>query len=265
MATRLVGADLDFNGVARLINVPDGTDPQHPATVAQLSALSEGLAWKDNVRAASTANVNTASPGSTMDGVTLTTNDRVLLKDQTAPEQNGIYIYNGSSTPLTRADDAADFDSLESAVVTVDEGTANEGSTWRQTEVNGTIDTDDLLWTSFGATVGQATESSAGKIEIATTAETNAGTDDERAVTPKKLKEFTGFTKKYSGSIGDGSNTSYDVSHNLGTRDVTVAVYRNSGNYDEILVEVRHKDTNTVTIVFVSAPTSNQFRVVVTG
>lgn len=265
MATRLVGADLDFNSVARIINLPDGTAPQHPATVAQLSAVSEGLAWKDNVRTASTANVNTSSPGSTMDGVTLSTNDRILLKDQTDESENGIYIFNGASTALTRAEDAADFDSLESAVVTVDEGTANEGSTWRQTEVNGTIDTDDLLWTSFGATVGQATTTSAGKIELATQGEVNAGTDPDRAVTPATLAGYTGFTKKYSTSIGDGSNTSYTVTHNLGSRDVTVAVYRNSGNYDEILVETRHDTTNTAVIVFAAAPSSNQFRVVVTG
>ena len=265
MANRLVGADLDFNSVARIINLPDGTDPQHPATVAQLSAISEGLAWKDNVRTASTANVNTSSPGSTMDGITLSTNDRILLKDQTDAAENGIYIFNGASTALTRAEDAADFDSLESAVVTVDEGTANEGSTWRQTEVNGTIDTDDLLWTSFGATVGQATETSAGRIELATQGEVNVGTDAERAVTPATLAGYTGFTRKYSTSIGDGSNTSYTVTHNLGSRDVTVAVYRNSGNYDEILVETRHDTTNTAVIVFAAAPSSNQFRVVVTG
>ena len=137
--------------------------------------------------------------------------------------------------------------------------------TWRQTEVNGTVGSDDLLWTSFGATVGQATETSAGKIELATQAEVNAGSDTERAVTPATLSGYTGFTRKYSTSIGDGSNTSYTVTHNLGSRDVTVAVFRNSGNYDEILVETRHDTTNTAVIVFAAAPSSNQVRVVVTG
>jgi hypothetical protein len=264
MAT-LVAQDLDFDSVARITNLPDAASAQQPVTLAQLNALSEGLAWKDNVRAASTANVNLSSPGSSMDGISLTTSDRILVKDQSTASQNGIYIWNGASTAATRATDASTFDELESAVVTVDEGTANGGSTWRQTAVNGTIGSNDVTWTSFGATVGAATETSAGKAELATQAETNAGSDDARIVTPLKLANYTGFAKKYSASIGDGSNTSLTVTHNLGTRDVVVEVFRNSGNYDKIIVETRHATTNTVDVVFASAPTSNQFRVVVTG
>lgn len=260
---RLVAVDHDYNSVSRIINLPDGTDPQHPATVAQLNAAVEGLAWKDNCRAASTGNINLSSPGSSMDGVTLSTNDRILVKDQSSATENGIYIFNGSSTTATRALDASTFAELESAVVTVDEGSTNAGTTWRQTAVNGTIGSNNVSWAAFGASVGAASESSAGIAEIATTSETNTGTDDARIVTPKKLAEFTGFTKKYSTSIGDGSNTSYIVTHNLGTRDVTVAVYRNSGNYDEITVDVQHTSTTQVTVVFTAAPSSNQFRVVV--
>jgi hypothetical protein len=44
-----------------------------------------------------------------------------------------------------------------------------------------------------------------------------------------------------------------------------VAVYRNSGNYDEVECDVEHSTTNTVTLKFSSAPTSNQYRVVVLG
>jgi hypothetical protein len=264
MAT-LVAQDLDFDSVSRINNLPDAASAQQPVTLAQLNAAVEGLAWKDNVRAASTANVNLSSPGSSMDGISLSTSDRILVKDQSTASQNGIYIWNGASTAATRATDASTFDELESAVVTVDEGTANGGSTWRQTAVNGTIGSNDVTWTSFGATVGAATETSAGKAELATQAETNAGSDDARIVTPLKLANYTGFVKKYSASIGDGSNTSLTVTHNLGTRDVVVEVFRNSGNYDKIIVETRHATTNTVDVVFASAPTSNQFRVVVTG
>ena len=61
------------------------------------------------------------------------------------------------------------------------------------------------------------------------------------------------------------SNTSYTITHNLGTRDVTVAVYRNSGSYDEVVCDVNHTSTTALTLVFTSAPTSNQYRVVVLG
>ena len=261
----LVAQDLDFNDVARIQNLPDATDPQEPATLAQLNAAVEGLAWKENVRVATTANLNLSAPGSTIDGVSMATSDRFLAKDQSTASQNGIYIWNGAATAATRSDDASTFDELESATVTVDEGTANAGTSWRQTEVNGTIDSDDVTWTAFGTVIGQATETSAGKIELATQAEVNAGTDVDRAVTPATLAGYTGFAKKYAASIGDGSNTSLTVTHNLGTRDVVVEVFRNSGNYDKIIVETRHATTNTVDVVFASAPTSTPFRVVVTG
>jgi hypothetical protein len=68
---------------------------------------------------------------------------------------------------------------------------------------------------------------------------------------------------KYTTNIGDGSSVSYVVTHSLGTRDVQVQVYRNGTPYDEIIVDVAHTTTNTITLTFTTAPTSNQFRVVV--
>jgi hypothetical protein len=68
---------------------------------------------------------------------------------------------------------------------------------------------------------------------------------------------------KYAASVGDGSATSYTVTHNLNTRDVIVTVYDNSSPYAEVITDVAHTTTNTVTIAFSVAPTSNQYRVVV--
>jgi hypothetical protein len=104
-----------------------------------------GSVWKDEVRVASSANLNTSSPGATIDGITLSNNDRVLLKAQTVASQNGIYVWTGAATALTRASDANAFGELEGAVVTVEEGT-DAGSTWRQTQVGGTINSSDVVW-----------------------------------------------------------------------------------------------------------------------
>jgi 2-keto-3-deoxy-L-rhamnonate aldolase RhmA len=49
------------------------------------------------------------------------------------------------------------------------------------------------------------------------------------------------------------------------TRDVQVAVYRNSGAYDEVLVDMEHTTVNAVTIRFTTPPAANAFRVVVIG
>ncbi|MFN4328287.1 MAG: hypothetical protein ACK4FF_05370 [Limnobacter sp.] len=94
-------SDLDFNNQARPINLPDPTAPQHAATKAYVDSAVEGLAWKDSVRASTTANVTLSNPGTAVfDGVTLVANDRLLVRNQTAPAENGIYIFNGSAVPL---------------------------------------------------------------------------------------------------------------------------------------------------------------------
>jgi len=72
------------------------------------------------------------------------------------------------------------------------------------------------------------------------------------------------FTKKVSANVGNGTNTSYTITHNLGTRDVQVQVYDNS-TYDTVDVDVVRTDTNNVTVSFSIAPTSNAYRVVVIG
>jgi hypothetical protein len=83
--------------------------------------------WKEPVRAASTGNgtLSTAfENGDTLDGVTLATGDRILLKDQSTGSQNGIYVVNASGAP-TRAVDADSGGELVGATVFVSEGTAN--------------------------------------------------------------------------------------------------------------------------------------------
>lgn len=260
---KLTLSDLDFNNVARITNLPDAVSAQQPATLAQLNAAVEGLAWKDSCRVATQANLNLASPGATIDGVTMATGDRVLVRSQTAGAENGVYLWNGAATAATRAPDASIAAELEQAVVTVEEGTS-AGATFRQTVVNLTLGSTTVTWTNFGTSAPSANETTAGIAEVATTAETNTGTDDARMVTPLKLAGYTGFTKKFAASIGDGSATQYDVTHNLGTLDVHVEVFRNSGG-DTVLCDVTRTSTTVVRLNFAAAPSSNQFRVVVVG
>lgn len=263
MATQQL-ADLDFNSVARITNLPDAVAAQQPVTLAQMNASLEGLSWKDNVRVAASTNITIASPGAAIDGITMAASDRVLLRGQTSQPENGIYIWNGAATPMTRAADASVFLELESAVVTVDEGT-DAGATFRQTQVNGVIGTNNVIFTTFGTAAPAASETTAGIAEIATQAETDTGTDDARIVTPLKLATYANRKLKFSQLVGDGSATSITVTHNLNTRDVQVQVYRNSGSFDTINCDVQRTSVNAVAVVFAVAPTSNQFRVVVLG
>ena len=257
--------DIDMQSVSKVTNLPAGTAAGDAVNVSQLNAAIEGLSPKDSVRVKSTGNVNIASPGASLNGVTFASQDRALLGDQTLPAENGIYVWNGATTPMTRALDASTFDELESAVVSVDEGTVNAQTTWRQTAVNGTIGTTAVTWIPFGTSSPAASEVTAGVAELATQAEVDAGTDDTRIVTSLKLSNLAGRVRKVSANIGDGSATTFTVTHNLNTRDVIVRLFPNSGQYDDVEVDVQRTSVNAVTLVFATAPATNAYRVVVIG
>lgn len=256
--------DIDLQSVSKVVNVPSPTAAGDAVPKSYVDSAVEGLAWKDSARVGTQSSINLSSPGATIDGITMSSQDRVLVRNQSTQTQNGIYVWNGASTPLTRSLDASTFAELEQAVITVEEGN-DAGTTWRQTQVNGTIESSNVLFTSFGASSPVASETTAGIAELATQAEVDAGTDDARIITPLKLANWSGRIHKVSTNIGDGSATSYVVTHNLNTRDVIVRVFPNSGEYDDVEVDVQRTSTTTVTLVFATAPASNAYRVVVLG
>lgn len=94
---------------------------------AAVAAATAARIWKQTVRAASTGDVTIASAlenGDTLDGVTLATGDRVLLKDQSTPRSNGIYVVQASGSAV-RATDADSSDEICGMMVLVREGTVN--------------------------------------------------------------------------------------------------------------------------------------------
>lgn len=262
---RPVVSDQDFQSVARIRNLPAPVAADEPVRLTEMNAALEGLAWKDNARVAASVNVTVSSPGATVDGITLASGDRVLLTAQTTGSENGLYVFNGSSAAMTRAYDMQATADFKSAVVPIDEGTANGGTAFRQTVVTVTVGTTTPVFASFATSVPAATTSTAGKVRLATQTEVNTGTDATTAIAPSTLAGSNYAKLKYATTIGDGSATSYTVTHNLGTRDVTVQVYQNTGSYEEVIVETQHTTTNSVTLLFAAAPASNAYRVVVLG
>lgn len=65
-------------------------------------------------------------------------------------------------------------------------------------------------------------------------------------------------------SVGNAADTSFAITHNFGTRDVTVQVY-DSATYDTVIADTVRTSTSVVTVSFASAPGNNAYRVVITG
>jgi hypothetical protein len=114
----------------------------------EIADAIEGRSWKQPVRVATTANGTLATAyenGDTVDGVTLVTGDRILIKNQTTQTENGIYVVAASGAP-TRATDANTGTELEGATVLVQEGTAGANTIWQQTTDGVTIGSSNLVF-----------------------------------------------------------------------------------------------------------------------
>jgi hypothetical protein len=123
----------------------------HAVNKNYVDSYVTGLSWKQAVRAATTANVDLATDleaGDTLDGVTLATGDRVLVKNQTTASQNGIYVVQASGAAV-RAADMNDASEFSSAAVFVREGTVNADTGWTQTAEVVTVDTSPVTWQQF--------------------------------------------------------------------------------------------------------------------
>ena len=135
----------------KITGLLDPTAPQDAATKNYVDATAQGLDVKTSVVVASTANVTIASAPAAIDGVTLSATNRILLKNQTTGSENGIYVFNGTGSALTRATDAASGTNFNSGAFTfVEQGTVNGNTGWVLTTSGPiTIGTTPLAFTQF--------------------------------------------------------------------------------------------------------------------
>jgi hypothetical protein len=286
------------------------------ANKGYVDSVAQGLDVKASVRLATTGALSaytfTSTAGGTLtgnangalsiDGVTPSVADRILVKNETSGNApyNGIYVVTtvgDGSTPyvLTRSTDANTSAEVTSGMFTfVEQGTTNDNSGWVLTTNNPiTLNTTALVFAQFSGAgtytasngvlltgsnftfdprtgYGLQTGASGAEIKLATTSGLNLTSDlavgagnGISVLTNTVAIDSSVVVSKYATNVGDGSATSYTITHNLGTRDVIVSVYEGSGSYAEVICDVNHATTNTITLLFSVAPTSNQYRVVV--
>lgn len=145
-------ASLDYDTDVTLAANSDSKIATQKAVKAFVAAMLAGLSWKQAVRVATTANGTLASAfenGDTVDGVTLATGDRILLKNQSSGAENGIYVVAASGAPA-RATDADSGAELVNASVYVSEGTANADTQWTcSTNAPIMVGSTSLTWAQF--------------------------------------------------------------------------------------------------------------------
>lgn len=304
-------AAVSLNG-QKITNLATPTASGDATTKAYVDDKLAGLSWKDEVRVATTDPLDISTDlqdGTGLDGVTLATGDRVLVKNQSAGAENGIYVVvlSGSGTRATDADSGAE---MKGAAVFVSEGTTNGGTRWVCNNTGTiTIDSTSLTFVSFGG--GASYSAGAGLTLSGSTFNVGAGTgitvnaDDVQLDTSHARNvDHTGVTltagngltgggdistnrtfavgagtgitvnaddvainpavvvTKYAADIGNGSNTTITVTHNLGTKDITWSVRQNS---DDAFVDCEcvAASTTQASFTFAVAPASNALRVVI--
>lgn len=242
------------------------------ATRSYVDSVAEGLHVHESALVATVANLTSdyfTTPGIlggfTIDNITLSNGDRVLVKDQTTASENGIYVYTVTTAPFAFLNRASDFDTAAEVdsgdFIFVSSGTySNTG--WVQTLKPATIGTDPISFTQFSG--AGAFTAGAGLTQSGTTFNVGAGTGITVNANDVAI-DTSVVARKYSIRVGNGADTTYTVTHNLGTIDVVVQVFENGSPYAQVETDIEHTNSNTVTVKFATAPSTDQYRVIVVG
>ncbi len=224
---------------------------------------------------------------------------RILITNGT---NAGIWTFNddGISWTLTRSTDANEFTELVGAAVFVMEGTQYGATSWVQSN-HYIVDFANQEWSQFS---GQGTYIGSNSIQvdgnqinaivdtasglaisndgIQVNVNTNKGLEFRAGTGAIQVKVGEGLAidasgsitndttngygvRKYAATIGDNSTTSFGINHAFGTRHVNVQIFQANAPYAQVEADVERTDLNNVTIKFATAPSTNEYEIVVIG
>jgi hypothetical protein len=272
-ALAVPSVDVSFNS-KKITNLAEPNVPSDAATKNYVDATVFGLAWKDAVRVATTA--NTALSGFlTIDGVTTVVQDRVLVKNQSTASQNGIWVVQSGA--WYRATDVDSANEIAGMCVFVQEGSTQADTAWvLTTNLPITIDTTNLTYAQFG-TGGATYVGGAGLTLSANTFDVGAGTGitvaaDSVAVDTAVIPTITSMNAAIAAAAGarkfaaglSGTASPETVTHNLNTRDISLTVLNGASPYTAVEVDWDATTVNTAVLRY-SPNLGAGYRVVVVG
>lgn len=283
-------------GTNKITGVKDPTAAQDAATKNYVDSVATGLDVKASVKMSSVANIPgtynatagtsgrgqfTAMANTAIDGIALVANDRILIKDQSSGAQNGIWVITTVGSGVNGVwDRATDFDQdaevTSGAFTFVSQGTVNAGTGWVLTTADpiiigggsGTV----LAFSQFSST--GTILAGAGLLKTGSTIDAVAGATPATSAGPggglkmnadDMVIDATVVARKYNTTVGDGVALFYVITHSLSNQWCNVQVYENSGSFRQVDCDIELTSTSTTTLRFAVAPTSAQYRVVITG
>lgn len=138
--------DMDAGTSATITGLANPVNDSDAANKGYVDALAQGIDAKASVIVATTANI-TLSGTQTIDGIAVIVGNRVLVKDQTAQANNGIYLCDAST--WTRTTDADTYAELVAAFTFVESGTQANNGYISTITAGGTLGTTPITFAQF--------------------------------------------------------------------------------------------------------------------
>jgi len=228
----------------------DNLEIEIDAGVSGLDTGASGLALQAAISGAGlTFSTGVVAVGAG-DGITVNANDVALASTSGGAGltfSSGVLAVGAGDGIAINADDVALASSTGGAGLTFSSGVLAVGAG------DGiTINADDVALAS--TTAGHGITFTSGVLSVTGLAVSASGLTTSTPTTARIASD----------TIGDGSATAFVITHNLGTRDVVIQVY-DAASYDTVIADVVRTSTDTATVTFSTAPSSNAYVAVITG